>query len=101
VPWESSEAFLFGAVAVKGLDPNMDSWPLDAKGIVDILNSSKFDAMEWTGEFIGEPEDDEEAATMTEEDLAKAEEIAAAQNLRGYHTLEFLIFKEGRARRVN
>ena len=100
-PWESSEAFLFGPVVAEGLDPNMDSWPLDAKGIVDILNSSKFDAMEWTGEFIGEPEDDEEAATMTEEDLAKAEEIAAAQNLRGYHTLEFLIFKEGRARRVN
>ena len=28
-PWETSEAFLFGPVADKGLDPNMDSWPLD------------------------------------------------------------------------
>ena len=28
-PWESSEAFLFGPVADYGLDPNMDSWPLD------------------------------------------------------------------------
>ncbi len=100
-PWESSEAFLFGPVDAEGLDPNMDSWPLDASGIVAILNSSKFENMEWTGEYIPEPEDDEEAATMTEEDLEKAGEIAAAQNLRGFHTLEFLVFKKGQARRVN
>ena len=100
-PWESSEAFLFGPVDAEGLDPNMDSWPLDASGIVAILNSSKFENMEWTGEYIPEPEDDEEAATMTDEDLEKAGEIAAAQNLRGFHTLEFLVFKKGQARRVN
>ena len=68
---------------------------------VAILNSSKFENMEWTGEYIPEPEDDEEAATMTDEDLEKAGEIAAAQNLRGFHTLEFLVFKKGHARRVN
>ena len=28
-PWEESEAFLFGPVDELGLDPNMDSWPLD------------------------------------------------------------------------
>ena len=32
-PWETSEAFLFGPVATFGLDPNMDSWPLDQNGI--------------------------------------------------------------------
>lgn len=100
-PWESSEAFLFGPVKAEGLDPNMDSWPLDADGIVAILKSSKFESMSWTGEYIAEPEDDEEAANMTAEDIAKAGEIAAAQNLRGFHTLEFLIFKKGQARRVN
>ena len=100
-PWESSEAFLFGPVDAEGLDPNMDSWPLDADGIVAILKSSKFESMNWTGEYIAEPEDDEEAAGMTAEDLAKAAEIAAAQNLRGFHTLEFLVFKKGQARRVN
>lgn len=99
-PWESSEAFLFGPVTAKGLDPNMDSWPLDADGIVAILKSSKFEEMTWTGSYIPEPEDDEEAAGMTEEDLNKAAEIAAAQNLRGFHTLEFLIFKKGQARKV-
>lgn len=100
-PWESSEAFLFGPVVAKGLDPNMDSWPLDANGIVAILKSNKFEQIEWTGEYVAEPEDDSEAATMTAADLAKAEEIAAAQNLRGFHTLEFLVFKAGRARKVN
>ena len=44
-PWETSEAFLFGPVADLGLDPNMDSWPLDVDAIkivsdgVDALRS--------------------------------------------------------------
>lgn len=38
-PWETSEAFLFGPVATFGLDPNMDSWPLDQDAIVSIMNS--------------------------------------------------------------
>ena len=38
-PWEESEAFLFGPVDELGLDPNMDSWPLDQNAIVQILNS--------------------------------------------------------------
>ena len=38
-PWESSEAFLFGPVADYGLDPNMDSWPLDQEAIVKMLES--------------------------------------------------------------
>jgi len=83
-PWESSEAFLFGPVADKGLDPNMDSWPLDQVGIVNILKSSKFSDLNWSGVY---DEDNEE--------------IAAAQSLRGFHTLEFLIFKDGQARSVN
>lgn len=82
-PWETSEAFLFGPVADLGLDPNMDSWPLDQLGIVNILKSGKFDALQWQGEF------DE-----------KNEAIGAAQNLRGFHTLEFLLFKNGKPRSV-
>ena len=39
MPWEQSEAFLFGPVDILGLDPNMDSWPLDQVAIVNILNS--------------------------------------------------------------
>lgn len=80
-PWESSEAFLFGPVADFGLDPNMDSWPLDQEAIVKLLESQQWNEMEWTGNY----EEDDEA-------------IAAAQNVRGFHTLEFLAFRDGKAR---
>ena len=80
-PWESSEAFLFGPVADYGLDPNMDSWPLDQAGIVALLESQQWNSMTWTGDY---DEDDDG--------------IAAAQNVRGFHTLEFLAFKDGKAR---
>ena len=80
-PWEMSEAFLFGPVADLGLDPNMDSWPLDVAALKNILNNGKFDALEWEGEF------DEEDET-----------IGAAQNVRGFHTLEFLLFYMGQPR---
>lgn len=82
-PWETSEAFLFGPVADKGLDPNMDSWPLDQNGIENILTSGRWDNLDWSGDF------DEES-----------ESIAAAQSLRGYHTLEFLTFKDGNPRTI-
>jgi predicted lipoprotein len=82
-PWEMSEAFLFGPVADKGLDPNMDSWPLSQSDIVAIIKNGDFSALGWTGEY------DEESST-----------IEAAQAIRGFHTLEFLIFKDGKARTV-
>ena len=81
-PWETSEAFLFGPVDAMGLDPNMDSWPLDQEAIVNILNSGEFDNMVW-----GDGDDDET--------------IEAKQGVRGFHTMEFLIFKDGRARTIN
>ena len=80
-PWEQSEAFLFGPVADYGLDPNMDSWPLDQEAIVNMLTSQQWNEMEWTGDY----NEDDEA-------------IAAAQNVRGFHTLEFLAFRDGQAR---
>lgn len=81
-PWEKSEAFLFGPVDALGLDPNMDSWPLDQDGIVQILNSGNYDELNWTD---GDTED----------------AIEAAQSVRGYHTLEYLLFMNGEPRKVN
>lgn len=83
-PWEKSEAFLFGPVADQGLDPNMDSWPLDQAAIVNILNSGDYSQMEWSGDYSED-----------------SEVISAAQNVRGFHTLEFLLFKDGQARTVD
>lgn len=81
-PWEKSEAFLFGPVDALGLDPNMDSWPLDQDAIVQILTSGNFDNLNWSDED-GE------------------DKIEAVQSVRGFHTLEFLLFKDGEPRKVN
>lgn len=81
-PWEQSEAFLFGPVDALGLDPNMDSWPLDQDAIVNHLKSGSFSELEW-----GSGDDDSK--------------VEAAQNIRGFHTLEFLLFKDGQPRKVN
>ena len=83
-PWETSEAFLFGPVAELGLDPNMDSWPLDVDAIKGVLTTGDFSKLNWTGEY-------------NEED----ENIEAAQTVRGFHTLEFLLFKDGNPRTYN
>ena len=80
-PWERSEAFLFGPVDALGLDPNMDSWPLDQDAIVQILNSGNYDDLNWT-----DGDDDDT--------------IEAVQSVRGFHTLEFLLFKDGQPRKV-
>lgn len=77
-PWEKSEAFLFGPVDALGLDPNMDSWPLDQDAIVQILNSGNYD-LDWSD---GDSDD----------------KIEAQQSVRGFHTLEFLLFKDGKPR---
>lgn len=81
-PWETSEAFLFGPVATFGLDPNMDSWPLDQTAIVDIMKSQKWNSLVW--------EDGDDDA-----------KVESAQNVRGFHTLEFLIFKNGQPRTIS
>ncbi|MDE6332566.1 MAG: peptidase M75, partial [Muribaculaceae bacterium] len=80
-PWEKSEAFLFGPVDALGLDPNMDSWPLDQDNIVQILNSGNYDNLDWSDS------DDDDT-------------IEAVQSVRGFHTLEFLLFKDGQPRKV-
>ncbi|GIK60178.1 MAG: peptidase M75 [Ignavibacteriota bacterium] len=68
--WEMSEGFLFGPVAFLSLDPSMDSWPLDQAQLQAVL-SSQFDL---TPEFIRN---------------------GLGYSLRGFHTIEFLIFIDG------
>ena len=62
----------------------MDSWPLDVDAIVQVLNSQSWSDMQWSGDF--------------NED---SEEIGAAQSVRGYHTLEYLVFKDGEPRKTS
>lgn len=80
-PWEKSEAFLFGPVDALGLDPNMDSWPLDQTAIENHISSGDLSDLDITGDDGNVSE--------------------ASQNVRGFHTLEFLIFKDGKPRTVD
>lgn len=38
-PWEESEGFLYGPVDTEGIDPAIDSWPVDLNAINNVLNS--------------------------------------------------------------
>ena len=80
-PWEESEAFLFGAADKKSYDPSLDSWPLDKEGIDQILETGNWDAIE------GDVNEDESA-------------VNPPQNLRGFHTAEYLLFEDGEAKKI-
>ncbi|WP_452229271.1 imelysin family protein [Lacinutrix sp. MEBiC02404] len=64
-PWEKSEGFLYGPVDTDGIDPAIDSWPVDVNAIDNILNSTN----EITSALL---ESNNEA--------------------RGFHTLEYFIW---------
>lgn len=72
-PWEKSEAFLFGPAAFNNLDPLLDSWPLDQAQLQQVLDS-----------------DAELSADYVRDGLGAV--------LRGFHTVEFLLFREGEPR---
>ncbi len=70
-PWELSEAFLYGPCGENGLnvDPNIDTWPFDEAGLARILEGS--------------------------DPLTVAAVSGYNETLRGYHTIEYLIFEAG------
>ena len=82
-PWEKSEAFLYGPADLNKLDPSLDSWPLDKGGIDAILQSGN-----WEDAVGGDVDDGDDAPAD------------APQNLRGFHTAEYLLFNEGDARDI-
>lgn len=78
--WERSEAFLFGPANDFGIDPHIDSWPLDRAGLVaEMANASHIEALAaedgdaWAGAHLG-PE------------------------LLGFHGIEYIIFADGEAK---
>ena len=73
----------------------MDTWPLDLSGIVKIFNTASWGELEWSGDYEEQNEDNPENSSK------QANDIAAAQGLRGFHTLEYLIFKDGKARTIH
>ncbi|HNR20969.1 MAG: imelysin [Bacteroidetes bacterium] len=65
-PWEQSEGFLFGPVDQQGLDPAMDSWPVNVIDLNGVLNN-------------GTP-------------LTKAYIDGLDGTLKGFHTIEYLLW---------
>ena len=69
VPWEQSEGFLFGPVDTEGIDPSIDSWPVNVADLDAVLAS-------------GDP-------------LTKESIDALEGTLKGFHTIEYLLFGLG------
>jgi|GEM_PF-128070 len=65
-PWEQSEGFLFGPVDTQGLDPALDSWPVNRTDLDAVLSSGN----SLTVEFVSALDD----------------------TLHGFHTIEYLLF---------
>jgi iron uptake system EfeUOB component EfeO/EfeM len=81
--WEMSEAFLFGAASDFGIDPHIDSWPLDEDAFNNLMGSPNMIAM------LADDED----GTVAGEQLGNA--------LLGFHGIEYILFRDGQPRNVN
>jgi predicted lipoprotein len=72
VPWEQSEAFLFGPVDTYGYDPALDSWPLDHAGLdaaIAAYNNIELDSVD--------------------------------PSLKGFHAIEFILFGYDRSKTLS
>lgn len=81
--WEKSEAFLFGAAGDYGVDPHIDSWPLDENAFNTLMgNSAMLQLL-----------DGEKGDAVAGEQLGNA--------LLGFHGLEYILFRDGQPRTVD
>lgn len=76
--WEQSEAFLYGAATAYGIDPHIDSWPMDKDKLAKSLSNA------------------ETIADLDEEGAGAVDEVGAASL--GFHGIEFIIFRDGKNR---
>ena len=80
--WEMSEAFLYGAASDFGIDPHIDSWPLDEDAFNNLMGSPNMIA-----------------ALATDEDgMVAGEQLGNA--LLGFHGIEYILFRDGQPRNV-
>lgn len=79
--WEWSEAFLFGPATDFALDPHTDTWPFDRVQFDKYMKKYN-------------PATDEDDAALIDN------AIANGQNLTGFHAVEYLIFRDGEARKI-
>ena len=82
--WECSESFLYGAATDFGIDPHIDTWPLDRTALAKALSSV---------EIIDDLDDLEDGG------IDNARALVGEQQL-GFHGIEFIIFRNGQNRTV-
>lgn len=87
--YEESEAFLYGAATDFGIDPHIDTWPLDLDGLATSLSNSAQVANL-----------DINADGSWDDGIAYAAG-KLGQELLGFHGIEFIIFRDGHNRDVN
>ena len=75
--WEKSEAFLFGPAAFNNLDPMLDSWPLDKDQLDQVLADLQSGEVDMNAAYV-------------------RNNLGAS--LRGFHAVEYLLFRDGEAR---
>ena len=80
--WEQSESFLFGAATDFGIDPHIDTWPLDRTALAKALSSA---------EIIDDLDD------LDDGGIDNARALVGEQQL-GFHGIEFIIFRNGKNR---
>ncbi|MGN1264563.1 MAG: imelysin family protein [Muribaculaceae bacterium] len=75
--WEWSEAFLFGAADDYSIDPHTDTWPVDQTGLAYTLRDNSI--------------------------MSNIDEYVKSMNsgLLGYHGLEYVLFRDGKARDIS
>ena len=81
--WEKSEAFLFGAASDFGIDPHIDSWPLDVDAFNNLMNSPNMLA----------------ALAGEDGDVVAGEQLGNA--LLGFHGIEYILFSNGQVRNAS
>ena len=80
--WEQSESFLYGAATDFGIDPHIDTWPLDRTALAKALSSA---------EIIEDLDD------LDDGGIDNARALVGEQQL-GFHGIEFIIFRNGQNR---
>lgn len=78
--WEKSEAFLFGAASDFGIDPHIDSWPLDEDAFNNLMSSPNMIA----------------ALGGEDGDMVAGEQLG--NSLLGFHGIEYILFRNGQVR---
>lgn len=81
--WELSEAFLFGAATDFGIDPHIDSWPLDEDSFNDLMASPNI------------------LKNLQGEGGAEYAGAKLGNELLGFHGIEYILFEDGKSKDVS